>query len=485
MSVRQLSLQCRFRWVFCQLDSLRRCRPGRILRALDELPGTLDATYERTLLDIDEQNWEYAHRLFQCITVASRPLRVEELAEFLAFDFDDEENPKFEAVWRDDDPEDAVLSTCSTLIAVVNIGDTAVVQFSHFSVKEFLTSNRVARGRVSRYYIPLEPAHLTIARACLTLLLSLDGSVDKATIKDLPLAFYAARYWVGHAKSGNLSLHARDAMQRVFDPNEPYFSAWAWLENYDDRRGLLPETPPTPRFPPLHRAARDDLDHITNWLITSRSRDPEELADHKTPLCDASGRGNLKVAQLLIEHGADVNAQCSADFRPLYLSPYYGRLDFSLLRFGIPVNFNAPVSGSLTALFVASERGHLEVIRVLLENGADPNVAWCGEVPLSRSLMLSHLDVARLLLEYGADINARNEFGSTLLHQAATRGDEMVVRLLLERGANIHAMDGKGKTPLQIASAPSGWDPRPERRKDLALLLQRSAEGSSVLLDRR
>ena len=165
--------------MFCQLDRLRRCLPGRIRRALDELPDTLDATYERTLLDIDEDNWAYAHRLFQCITVASRPLRVEELAEFLAFEFDEGENPRFEASWRPDNAEDAVLSTCSSLITLVNVGKTSVVQFSHFSVKEFLTSNRIARGRVARYYIPLEPAHLTITRACLTVLLLLDRSSNK------------------------------------------------------------------------------------------------------------------------------------------------------------------------------------------------------------------------------------------------------------------------------------------------------------------
>ncbi|KAH8994004.1 hypothetical protein EDB92DRAFT_350268 [Lactarius akahatsu] len=136
-----------FRWVFCQLDKLRRCLPSRIRRALEELPSTLDATYERTLLDIDEENWAFAHRLFQCITVASRPLRVEELAEFLAFDFDDgDNNPNFDADWRPEDPDHAVLSTCSSLISVVNVGNTTVVQFSHFSVKEFLTSTRVARG---------------------------------------------------------------------------------------------------------------------------------------------------------------------------------------------------------------------------------------------------------------------------------------------------------------------------------------------------
>ncbi|SRR6266702_3263661 len=102
-------------------------------------------------------------------------------------------------------------------------GDTAVVQFSHFSVKEFLTSNRIAQGHVSRYYIILEPAHLTIACPCLAALLRLDGGVNKATIKNLPLAFYAGRYWVDYAKFGNVSSHA---IQRVFDPTEPYFLAW-------------------------------------------------------------------------------------------------------------------------------------------------------------------------------------------------------------------------------------------------------------------
>jgi len=98
----------RFRWVFCQLVYLRRCIPARIRRALDELPETLDETYERTLQEIDDQNWEYAHHIFQCVAVASRPLRVEELAEFLAFDFNAGSPPSFQADWRPDDPGRAV-----------------------------------------------------------------------------------------------------------------------------------------------------------------------------------------------------------------------------------------------------------------------------------------------------------------------------------------------------------------------------------------
>lgn len=54
----------RFRWVFCQLDTLRRCFPRSIQRVLKELPKTFVETYERILLGIDEEKWEYAYRLF-------------------------------------------------------------------------------------------------------------------------------------------------------------------------------------------------------------------------------------------------------------------------------------------------------------------------------------------------------------------------------------------------------------------------------------
>ena len=392
----------RFRWVFCQLDTLRRCLPGRIRRALADLPGTLDATYERTLLDIDEQNWEYAHRLFQCITVASRPLRVEELAEFLVFDFDEGDDPRFEADWRPEDPEDAVLLTCSSLIVVVNVGDTTVVQFSHFSVKEFLTSNRIARGRVSRYYIPLEPAHITITRVCLIVLLSLDGGVNKAMIKNFPLAYYAARYWVSHAKFGNVSLHAQDAMRRMFDPNEPYFSAWAWLEDYDESRDSISNTPSTPEVPPLHRAARDGLDGVVDWLIASRSQNPDEFHARKTPIYGACGRGNLKVVQVLINHGADVNAKRSFGWRPLHFASNNGRLEIVRLLINSGADLNVRDNDDWTPLLLASVEGHREVVQVLLEKGADPNVRCWDGTPLDWALERDHSEVAQLLVQYGA-----------------------------------------------------------------------------------
>ena len=79
-----LTLLNRFRWVFCQLEVLQDCLPSSVRRTLDELPESLDETYERILREIKRPSREHAHRLLQCLTVAIRPLHVDELAELLA-----------------------------------------------------------------------------------------------------------------------------------------------------------------------------------------------------------------------------------------------------------------------------------------------------------------------------------------------------------------------------------------------------------------
>ena len=84
----------RFRWVYCLLDILRRCFPASINGVLEQLPETLDETYEHILLRIDKVKRQFAHRLFQCLAISIRPLRVEELAEILAVRFDIRTLPK-------------------------------------------------------------------------------------------------------------------------------------------------------------------------------------------------------------------------------------------------------------------------------------------------------------------------------------------------------------------------------------------------------
>ncbi|KAH9971091.1 hypothetical protein BGW80DRAFT_1253522 [Lactifluus volemus] len=260
-----------FKWVSCQFDFLRRYPPERIRRALEELPDTLDGTYERSLRDIDEAIWDYAHRLFQCMVVASRPFHVEELAEFLAFDFEAGEIPKLVEDRRRKDPIQAVLTTCSSLITIAQEhrwngpSDSKLVQFSHFSVKEFLMSGRLAAAQmptIRRYNVLTTPAHTMVAKACLGTLLHPDEKLTDDSLKELPLAQYAARHWVDHALFENVSVTVQEGMKRLFDPTTRHFGAWRNVNVYHFRTIQLP----------LHLAVHYGLCDIAEFLIVQRAQ---------------------------------------------------------------------------------------------------------------------------------------------------------------------------------------------------------------------
>jgi hypothetical protein len=208
------------------------CTPAGIRRALAELPETLDETYKRTLRGIKKANWEIAHRMFQFVSVASRPLHVKELADLLAFDFEAGSLPKFHKDWRLENPADAVLSTCSTLLTIVNNQGSSIIEFSHSSVKEFLTSTRLAEATdiiSRRYHVSMTPAHTVVAQACLGILLHLEKDVTGDSLKDFPLAEYAAKHWVDHARFEDVSRNVEDGMKQLFDPSKPHLSICVWI----------------------------------------------------------------------------------------------------------------------------------------------------------------------------------------------------------------------------------------------------------------
>ena len=212
--------------MFCQLDALRGCFPPALRRVLEELPKTLDTTYERILLGIENARREYAYRLLQFLAVSIRPLRVEELAEVLAVQRDDGEDSGYHFDWRPEDARQAVLSACSSLISIVNVNGSPIVQFSHFSVKEFLMSSRLANARehLSSYHILPNSAHTFLSRSCLNVLLNLDDEVEKSAVEKRPFAIYAAQYWVDHAKFVGMSSTVQDLIKRLFDPDRLHFA---------------------------------------------------------------------------------------------------------------------------------------------------------------------------------------------------------------------------------------------------------------------
>ncbi|KAH9966342.1 hypothetical protein BGW80DRAFT_734349 [Lactifluus volemus] len=466
-----------FRWVSCQLDKLRRCLPQRIRRALDELPTTLDETYERTLLDIDEEKWEFAHRLFQCVTVASRPLRVEELGEFLAFDFDGEGRPIFEEDWRPEDAASAILSTCSSMISVIKADDGRVVQFSHFSVKEFLTSTRIARGRLPRFYVPLERSHTTVAQACLYILLQIDNDIAENSFEEFPLAQYAARHWVDHARFGSVSSHVGQDMRQLFNPDKPHFAVWTGI--YDVDRSSSGRA--SRRGGPLYYSALCGFHEIADWLVTTCFQDLNAQNGWDfTPLMAASSKGFLQVVQLLLKHGANPNVGDTLGRSSLFFASQGGHLRVSRLLIEYGGDVNAKHAFGDTPLHMASRGGHVEIAKLLLESNANPNPEQISDLampPLYEAMAWGQPQLVQLLLHHSANPHVLGFKGKTPLHIASNRGHLKVTQQLLELGVNVHVRDDEGRTAFQAVDrepATALYDP-PDPRPDVEVQRDKDA----------
>jgi len=459
--------------VYCQLQYLRQCLRQRIRRALNELPDTLDETYDRTLEEIGKQNWEYAHRLFQCVAAAARPLRVEELAEFLAFDFDTDSIPTLREDWREEDPAHAVRSTCSSLLAIVDVDGSSVIQFSHFSVKEYLTSERLSesKGIISRFHVSMTLAHTIIARACLGVLLQIDEGVTEDDLEKFPLAEYAAEHWAGHARFEGVSSHIQDGMKRLFDPDSHHVSACLCIHRPDLETGSFGSRCPSQvKALPLLYAAWCGLHDIVQFLIVERSQNVNARPFYleETALIVASRRGYSEVARVLLEHGADTETRDNLlTYSPLIWSSVNGHVEVVRVLLENHADLNFLDAYHWTALHLASRSGHVEVARVLLGNGADPNAKTMdNRTPLH---LAGNEGVTRILLEYGADPNARDSDNQTPLHRAMWNDHVEVARVLLENAANANARDAENRTPLHVASKGGYLD-------GVQLLLQHSAD---------
>jgi ankyrin repeat protein len=415
-----------------------------------ELPESLDETYERILKEIKKPNRAHARRVLQCLVVAIRPLRVEELAEALAVDFDDAEGiPRLKPDWRWEEQELALLSACSSLIAIVQAGGSRVVQFSHFSVKEFLTSPRLATasGEVSNYHIDSKLAHTILAEACLGVLLQVQDGVYRRTRMVHP-ARYAAEYWASHAQSGEVSSRLDKGMEYLFDANKRHFKMWLALcdiDTYPDYGTTFYDfalhSYDSPPAGPLYYAALCGFHDLVEHLITKH---PQYVnADggcYVRPLVAALAGEHFRTADLLRHNGADLHVRGYLENSPLHSAAFRGKFGVVQKLIEYDADINARDAHGGTPLFDALDGENLQdssILRLLLDHGADINAARKdhGQTPLHRASTYGTVEFVRLLLDYGADVEANNNNGETALQVAATWGYDEIVELLQEHGA--------------------------------------------------
>ena len=495
----------RFRWAVCQMDTLGKCRTRLALqKALKALPTTLDGTYERILCTISNEDSEYAMRILQWLVFSSRPLSVEELAEVVAINVERET-----AFDRDEIFEDPmeVLDICLSLVSVVMTKGSSLggpsrrsskisrtVTLAHYSVQEYLVSQRICQGHAARYSMQPAACHGYIAKGCLGYLLQYEkGLFDRfesaRSLQEVyALAQYSAEHWIIHTHNAEehdnrLSCLATKLLStgdgaylnwlRLYDPDKP----WGEL---DFRREL--DQCPNPLYHAslgglanttsrlvqegadvnaqggwwgnaLQAASYGGHDKIVELLLSESANVNAQGGWWGNALQAASGRGYNKIVELLLSEGADVNAQGGEWGNALQAASGrgYNKIVELLLSEGADVNARGGEWGN--ALQAASGRGYDKIVELLLSEGADVN-AQGGQ--LGNSLQAAsyggHNKIVELLLSEGADVNAQDDRWGNALQVAAYRGHDKIVELLLSEGADVNAQGGEWGNALQAAS---------------------------------
>ena len=237
-------------------------------------------------------------------------------------------------------------------------------------------------------------------------------------------------------------------------------------------------------------------------LLLAAGADVNQTTEYGwTPLLTATNNRHYKLAEYLIEHGADVNKANKGAWTPLYLAtdnrnieggdfpvpkPDLDHLEYIkfLLAHGANPNLRAKDNTLTRTIFTmqwffeagatpfvrAAQSGDLELLKVLLEHGADPmiptdygdtalsaaaGIGWVEGVTYEHSAK-ENVEVIKFLLGLGLDPNSSNQDGRTPLMGAALKGRNEVVQLLVDHGAKLETRDRGSRDTDTVVSVNSG-----------------------------
>jgi hypothetical protein len=218
------------------------------------------------------------------------------------------------------------------------------------------------------------------------------------------LARYAAKFWNSHLrKTQDQTEGSQLAMILMSDDNPAYLN---WIKLYD------PDTP---------------------WQGPDLEKGLKSVA---TPLYYAALYGLNMTTRLLLDEGAEVNAQGGLYGNALQAASSRGheQVVTTLLDKGAEANAQGGVYGN--ALYAASGRGHEQVVKMLLDKDAKVN-AQGGDYgnALQAASQGGYKQVVKMLLDKGAEVNAQGGLYGNALQAALRRGHEQVVTMLLDKGA--------------------------------------------------
>ncbi|KAL1625593.1 hypothetical protein SLS56_007252 [Neofusicoccum ribis] len=467
------------------MDGLGSCASvDRIKAALEDLPVGLDETYTRSLQGLRFHK-DQAVRILQILLVSSRPLTVEEIYEVTSVNL--KARPGYsidkDMRMRDLEPLSCLMSSLikrtSTRFPRISFrgpkGKGYALQIAHAPVRDYLLSENCEPSFQASF--TKFTASAATVEVCLAYFRS---SVANGCLNSF--TEYSHESWVNLCRTEGVEEAVYDSILKFLLFNGfKLFASLNWQSEADLRyRSACSGSP-------LYTASRMGLaktvrrlleggvkanemagiDGRSEAIASPNSYYQEKLIEYQileqkeprngqsttliaqggefgTPLQAACHLRHIKIPQLLIENGADVNAHGG--------------------RYGCPLQYAAYESSENT-------------VNLLLDNGADVNPQPCGYfgTPLQAACLKENEKIIQMLLDRGADVNSQpcENYGTpTPLHEACLNGSEKIIQMLLDLGADVNPQPrGAYRTPLQVAySAPSA-----SKEKIIQMLLDRGA----------
>ncbi|KAK1848398.1 multiple ankyrin repeats single kh domain-containing protein [Colletotrichum chrysophilum] len=471
-----------FRWVTCQLYALEPLLGTRdhdaLRKTLKSLPATLDETYARIIRNTPEALREKAQRVLYFLLYSEAPLLAEEASEITQVC---PENQRFMRRTNTSiKPNlEAISVYCPNLVKFVTetspFGEKVeVLQLSHFSVKEYLLSERLKQQTFWSFEEAFGKA--SMAEICLAYLLEMKKVQPLNEVQSsYPLAPHAACFWAVYAGQADNKMRVRFIKEFLDDPScqEVYyqlrhprrrhmsllssdFHVQRQLENRDSQRepllyhfafhGVLSAVKLILQMDvnavivnaegghygnALQAAAFQGYADIVSHLLKGGANVDAQGGQYKTALAAAVEASHEDVTKILLNWDANVN-----NGQDILLTAVLNRKTSIV---GLLIGKSANVSRE--AFKWACQIRNLTTIHLLLKNiQSTDTINYCSK-RLHDACKRGYYDVVQTLIRSKANVNARDWHGLTALYYAASYNHVKIVKLLLENGASFNQED--------------------------------------------
>lgn len=490
-------------------------------RALNTLPPTLNATYERILQRINKSNKEVqqlVQRSLRWLSCSKEPLSSSALCEAISIEIGD---TTLDRTAIPDESE--ILRWCSSLVRRSASGKS--LELGHFTVKEFLTtSTDLLDSEYGVYHFSPEIEDAELAETCLTYLSFENfgsGSRDSTYFsykrwENFGFRQYAVRHWAEHARKNLTRPEVMSLTQQLLHPSKPLaFVSWTqdFLWAYHGyKHGIFQNSSQIPKYNlattyPLHVAAMLALPESCEWLL-QKGCYVNQASTYGTPLeCALLGEAAMQpgslffrsdeivvsrrsTVKLIIESGADVQKSCLSWPSFIYIALrmrdevlcaellrkgaaidrksalLFAQKDMRLLAYKVLENIgedNIRPEDHATLLEAAlkSEAPIKHPLELLVHRSGDPIAAHTDYIgPFLTAAQYGQLCVLKQLFhDHKLSVNIRGcRDQRSALHLAASNDRIDIVRFLQEHGADCTLADSQGRTPLHASvESPGGY----------------------------